>query len=110
MPRQRNPKNQRTIDDLVIEDPALADALARATENEPAALAFREARQEVKKLVQTEHIDVINAITNDGRPRWAVVDGHRFLYKTAERPAGKKAPAAGVTTKLDITRIAEPAG
>lgn len=107
--RKRAPVNQRTIDDLVLEDPDLAEALESVTQNELAAVAYREARHAVKTLIQTKHEDLINAKTDAGLPRYAVVDGHRFLYRTATRPAGKKAAAAGVTTKLEIHRIIEPA-
>ena len=46
--------------------------------------------------------DVINAQTAEGRPRFAVVGNHRLLYQVATRPAGKKPPSAGVSTKLEI--------
>lgn len=113
MPRTKKPpKNQRTVFDIVIEDGELAEALAAVAELEPQAAAYREARQVVKKLIQTEHPDAINALTLDGHERWTVVEGYRFLYKTAERPAAKKVAAAGVTTVLDIRRLAleAPAG
>lgn len=103
--RKRAAKNQRTIDDMVIEDPELEEALSLVIDLEPMAAAFREARQKVKTIVQTGHEDIINAQTPEGRPRYAVVGNHRVLYKVATRPAGKKAPAAGVSTKLDVFRI-----
>lgn len=104
MARPRQVKNQRTIDDVLIEDADLAEALAQVTENEPAARTYRDARQRVKTIIQDEHGDLINAQLENGRPRYGVVDGHRFTYQTALRPAGKKIPPPGTSTKLEIFR------
>lgn len=102
MARPKLIKNQRTIDDIVVEDPELAEALATVTENEEAAKAYREARHTVKTRIVTEHPEVINATLENGRPRFLVCDGHRMAYQTAERAAGSKPAPAGTTTKLEI--------
>jgi CobQ-like glutamine amidotransferase family enzyme len=107
MPRPKVDKRQRTIDDLVLEDAELEDALQTVTDNESAAKAYREARQIVKTRMQTEHADAINQVLDNGRGRWNVCGGHRFLYQTARRPAGTKPAPAGTTTRLDIHRLAD---
>lgn len=103
----RMPKNQRTIDDLVLEDPELAQALQECTQNELAALTYRGARKRVKDIITEEHPEAINAKTTDGRDRWVVVDGHRLLLKNAARPAGKNPPRAGLNWRVDIQRMNE---
>lgn len=104
MPRPRKNKAQRTIDDLVLEDPELAAALQDVTDLEKSAKDYRTARQTVKSLIVTNHPELINAVLEDGSPRFCVVDGHRFSYQTSEVPAGtvpKLAPAR-TSTHLDI--------
>jgi hypothetical protein len=105
MPRPKKVRNQRTIDDIVIEDPELAEALEQATENEEAAKLYRAARQTVKSRVVNEHPEVINAMLENGDARYFVVDGHRATYQTAERAAGTKPAPAGTTTRLEIYRL-----
>lgn len=105
MPRQKVNRNQRTIDDIVIEDPALADALQYVAANVDAAKELRSARQNVKTLIQTEHRDVIDAVLDNGKARWIVCDNFRFTYQTRERPAGKKPAPAGVATTIEIYKL-----
>jgi len=106
----RAPKNQRTIDDLVIEDPELDECLHDVTQNELAALTYRGSRKRAKDIISEKHPAAINAKTADGRDRWIVVGQHRFLYRNAERAAGKNPPRAGLNTKIDIQRIVEVEG
>lgn len=102
------PRNQSTIDDLFIEDGELAEALQEVTLNELAATTYRGARKRVKDRLTEHHGAAINAKTADGRDRYVVVDGHRFLAKTATRPAGKNPPRAGVNWRLDVHKIITP--
>ena len=104
MPK-RAPKNQRTIYDLVLEDADLAEALQDRLDNADAASLYRDAGQRIKARLNNEHPEAINAKTDDGRDQWIVVDGYRFVAKTAARPAGKKVPAAGTSWKLDAYAI-----
>lgn len=102
MARPKINKAQSTIDDMRLEDPELAEALATVTENEEAAKAYRNARQTVKSRIVNEHPEVINAMLENGRARYFTCDGHRATYQTAERAAGSKPAPAGTTTRLEI--------
>lgn len=119
MARPKKPdKRQASFNDVFIEDPDIASLLEEIAQGEAVAIRVRQAKREVKKLVDAGYPNVINADQDGEHSGYVNCIGYRFFAGKIDTPErdqkAKKIPSRTAWLPLDVHRAdlfsTQPAG
>lgn len=107
--RPKKDKRQSSFDDAVIEDLDIEDLLEDIEKGEVVAIRVRQAKRELKKLVEAGYADVINAADDGEHSGYVRCGRYRFWAGKTTTPErdqkAKKIPSRESWQPLDVHRL-----
>ena len=103
MPRQK--KDQASMFDRTIEDPALEAMLEQQLELEPEAKSYRAVKKGIRKHVEEHHTGLVADSEGGDANGWVRCGRFRFRPRATERDEGEVKIGAGINWSCPVERI-----
>lgn len=107
--QEPTPAQQASMNDIVIEDGDLEDALARIFENEPTAKAagseVRAGKKVLKDLLRSKYQYTVNSDMDNEHTGWVICGRYRFRPQATEHEEAELTRHKGLDWEIDVEEV-----